>query len=119
MLVKSSIALLFVLLVHTANSAEKITVAFGEILAPWIIVDSNQGIIVDIIEAAMTPLGYEIDHLYLPYARRTKAYQVGHVDVVSDMNLNTITKYDLQGYFSDIAYSYETLPLAYIKIIIN
>ncbi|WP_339724202.1 transporter substrate-binding domain-containing protein [uncultured Paraglaciecola sp.] len=113
--VKLTFVVCFFLLVNTAISGEKITVAFGEVLAPWVIVDTNQGIIVDLFEAAMAPLGYEVDHYYLPYARRTKAYQVGDVDVVSDMNLNSIEQYDLQGYFSDIAYSYENFAFSLHK----
>jgi polar amino acid transport system substrate-binding protein len=114
-LVKLFIAVPFLLMVNTANSAKKITVVFGELLAPWVLVDTDQGIIVDLFEAAMTPLGYEIEHIYLPYARRTKAYQVDDVDVVSDMNLNTINQYDLQGYLSDIAYSYENFAFSLHK----
>ncbi|MFT6988376.1 MAG: hypothetical protein ACJASL_000338 [Paraglaciecola sp.] len=78
--------------------------------------DTNQVIIVDLFEAAMTPLGYEIEHLYLPYARRFKAYETGGVDVVSDMNLNTINQYGLKGFFSDIAYSYEIFNALRISI---
>jgi polar amino acid transport system substrate-binding protein len=77
--------------------------------------DTNQGIIVDLFEAAMTPLGYETEHLYLPYARRFKAYETGGVDVVSDMNLNTINQYGLKGFFSDIAYSYENFAFSLHK----
>lgn len=114
-LVKSSLAMSFLLLANAVNSGEKITIAFGEVLAPWVLVDANQGIIVDLFAAAMTPLGYEVEPLYVPYARRTKAYQIGNIDVVSDMNLNTIKQYDLQGFFSDIAYSYENFAFSLHK----
>ncbi|MEP1446653.1 MAG: transporter substrate-binding domain-containing protein [Paraglaciecola sp.] len=104
---------------NAANSAEKnaqkITVAFGEVLAPWVIVDTNQGIIVDLLKAALVPLGYEIEPLYLPYARRSKAYQTGDVDIVSDMNINIIEQYNLPGYLSDIAYSYENFAFSLRK----
>tara|TARA_R110000737_G_scaffold22022_2_gene40632 strand:- start:13946 stop:14761 length:816 start_codon:yes stop_codon:yes gene_type:complete len=97
------------------NASEKITVAFGEKLAPWVLSDTNQGIIVDIISAAMTPLGYEIEHLYLPYARRTRTFKEGGVDVVSDVNLNTINGHNLKGFFSDTAYSYENYAFSLHK----
>ena len=97
---------------HSANAGEKITVAFGEKLAPWVLAETNQGIIVDIFEAAMTPLGYEIEHLYLPYARRTHIYKAGKIDVVSDVNLNTIAGHALKGFFSDTAYSYENFAFS-------
>jgi polar amino acid transport system substrate-binding protein len=114
-LVKSSLSVALLLLANATHSAEKITVAFGEVLAPWVLADTNQGIIVDLFQAAMTPLGYEVEHLYLPYARRTKSYLDGDVDVVSDMNLKTINQYNLQGYFSDIAYSYENFAYSLHK----
>ena len=102
---RSCLAVLFLFVVKGATAAEKITVVFGETWAPWVVASTHQGIIVDMFEAAMTPLGYEIVHVYLPYARRSKAYKSEGVDVVSDMNLNTINKYNLPGFFSDIAYT--------------
>lgn len=123
MQMKVTITVLFFLVFNSAysvenkaeKSTEKITVAFGEVLAPWVIVDSNQGIIIDLLVAAMAPLGYQIEPLYLPYARRSKAYQTGDVDVVSDMNINIIEQYNLPGYLSDIAYSYENFAFSLRK----
>ena len=114
-LARALITLPFLLFNGVANSAEKITVAFGKMLAPWVLTDTDKGIIIDIFEAAMTPLGYEVEHLYLPYARRTLAYQTRGVDVVSDMNLNTINKYELAGFFLILLIHMKTLLLAYIK----
>ena len=51
----------------------------------------------------------------MPYARRTNAYKAGNVDVVSDMNLNTINQHNLNGYFSDTAYSYENFAFSLQK----
>jgi len=104
--------LLLLAFAKMANAGEKITVAFGEKLAPWVLSDNDEGIIIDIIEATMMPLGYEIEHLYLPYARRTKYYKAGGIDVVSDVNLNTIRGHSLKGYFSDTAYSYENFAFS-------
>jgi len=114
-LIKACVAILFLLVINVANSAKKVTVAFGEVLAPWLLVDTNRGIIVDLLEATMSLLDYEIEHLYLPYARRSKAYKAGGIDVVSDMNLNTINQYNLPGFFSDIAYSYENFAFSLHK----
>jgi polar amino acid transport system substrate-binding protein len=114
-IIKTFVAVLFLFVFKGGHTAEKITVAFGEVLAPWILVDTNQGIIVDLIEAAMTPLGYEIEHLYLPYGRRTKAFRTGDIDIVSDMNMKTIHQYKLKGFFSDIAYSYENFAYSLHK----
>jgi polar amino acid transport system substrate-binding protein len=114
-IISSSIALLFLLVVKVGHTAEKITVVFGKVQAPWVLADTNQGIIVDLLEAAMSPLGYELEHLYLPYARRTIAFQTGDFDIVSDMNLKTINEYKLKGFLSDIAYSYENFAFSLHK----
>ncbi|GEM_PF-489182 len=89
------------------NAEETIKVAFGNALAPWVMPDKHEGIVVEIIEAALTPLDYKIEKVYLPYARRLKSYQLGLVDVVSDINTSTIQNEHLTGFFSDISYAYE------------
>jgi polar amino acid transport system substrate-binding protein len=109
------LAILFLVTVHNAKATQKITVAFGEVMAPWVFTETDRGIVVDILHAAMTPLGYEIDFVYLPYARRIKAYQSGSIDAVSDMNTKTIDEYGLRGFFSDIAYSYENYAFSLNK----
>lgn len=90
----------------SAQANEKIKVAFGNALAPWVMHAKNEGIIIDIIEATMKPLGYEVQKVYLPYARRIKSYRQGLVDVVSDINSNTLKHDHLQGFLSDTAYTY-------------
>lgn len=114
-IVRSCIALLFFLFISVSNANEKLTIAFGGSLAPWVLPETNEGIIIDILKATMTPLGIEIEPLYLPYARRINAYQTGQVEVVSDMNLNTISQHNLQGFFSDTAYSYENFAFSLHK----
>ena len=90
-----------------AGSAEHIKVAFGNALAPWIMPETNSGIILDIIRESLEPVGYTIEPIYYPYARRVKSFKQGLVDATSDMNLNTITNENLEGFFSDNAYTYE------------
>lgn len=99
----------------SAQAAKKITVAFGEVLAPWVLADTNRGIIIDLFDTAMSPLGYEVVPVYSPYARRSKVYQSGSIDVVSDMNLNTVNQHELQGFLSDVAYSYENFAFSLHK----
>lgn len=99
---------IWILLVLSHNcSAEKLTVAFGSTLAPWVMPDSNNGILIDLITEALEPLGYEIEAFYFPYSRRIKAYQTKMVDVVFDINLNNINNSKLKGHFSEIIYAYE------------
>jgi|TARA_R110000765_G_scaffold160293_1_gene264456 polar amino acid transport system substrate-binding protein len=109
------VVMLLSLLFNAANAAEKLTVVFGGKLAPWVLSDTNEGIIIDLLKATMKPLGYEIQPLYLPYARRINAYKTDEVDVVSDMNLNTINEHGLKGYLSDTAYAYENFAFSLHK----
>jgi polar amino acid transport system substrate-binding protein len=113
--VSLSVLMLFSILFSMTSAAEKLTVVFGEKLAPWVLADTDEGIIIDILKATLTPLGYEIQPLYMPYARRTHAYKYGNVDAVSDMNLNTINQHNLKGYFSDNAYAYENFAFSLHK----
>lgn len=94
---------------------ETLKVAFGDRLAPWVIPEKSSGIILDIISEAMEPLGYRIKAEYLPYARRLKSYHLGLVDVVSDINPNTIENERLQGFFSGDVYTYENYAFSLNK----
>jgi polar amino acid transport system substrate-binding protein len=95
-----------------AWSLDKLKVAFGDALAPWVMPDTNNGIILDLISEALEPLGYTIEPIYYPYARRIKSYKLGLVDVACDMNLNTIKNENLSGFFSDEAYTYENFAFS-------
>jgi polar amino acid transport system substrate-binding protein len=114
-LVKFLLSFWLLLLTSVTYAGEKLTVAFGEVMAPWVMANTDEGIIIEILRGAMGPLGYDIEAVYMPYARRSKAYKSGGIDVVSDMNLNTITEYQLVGYFSDIAYNYENYAFSLAK----
>lgn len=104
------------LLIISLNcSAEKLVIAFGTTLAPWVMADTNSGILVDLISEAMEPLGYSIEPYYFPYARRIKSYQAGLVDVVFDINENNIRNSNLTGYFSGIIYAYENYAYSLSK----
>lgn len=96
----------------SAWSLEKITVAFGDALAPWVMPDTHNGIILDILTEALEPAGYEIEPIYYPYLRRITEYKNGFVDVACDMNANTIKDKNLEGFLSDDAYAYENFAFS-------
>lgn len=75
--------------------------------APWVIADSNSGILIDLISEALTPLGYTIEISYLPYARRIESFQNQTVDAISDINQINIEHDKLGGYYSGEIYAYE------------
>ncbi|MGB1197595.1 MAG: substrate-binding periplasmic protein [Thalassotalea sp.] len=97
---------LLLLLPIKGFSQEKLTIAFGNALAPWVIPQSDSGIVVELISAALEPVGYKIVPLYFPYSRRINSYRQGLVDVASDMNSNTMSAEDLEGFLSEPVYQY-------------
>jgi polar amino acid transport system substrate-binding protein len=84
-------------------------------LAPWVFPQQHNGIIVDIVTEALTPLGYKIENSYVPYARRIYSYRSGNVDVSSDMNIGTIEHENLEGYLSNNAYTYQNYAFSLEK----
>lgn len=95
------------LLAFSSQSKEKISIAFGDALAPWVIPTSNNGILIDIVKEALEPLGYELTFEYYPYLRRINSFRGDLVDVVCDMNPKTQESEKLIGYFSGEVYAYE------------
>jgi len=115
MLLKVTFTVVILLVVSSSCAAEKLTVAFGSTLAPWVMPESNDGILIDLISEAMEPLGYEIEKVYYPYARRIKSYQSNKVDVVCDINQNNINNSNLKGHFSGIVYAYKNYAFSLKK----
>jgi len=101
--------------VSATTTQQKLVVGFGEKLPPFVFPQSNSGLTVDIITAALTPLGYKIEALYYPYTRRAKDYKKDKIDVVADINLNTANGNLLKGYLSSESYVYENVAVALSK----
>jgi polar amino acid transport system substrate-binding protein len=95
------------LVAFSIQSKEKITIAFGDALAPWVIPDNNSGILIDIVKEALEPIGYELRFEYFPYLRRINSFRTNKIDVVSDMNQKTFESEKLNGHFSGEVYAYE------------
>ena len=107
MFIKALKIYLLLLVFSVTAHAEKISVAFGNTLAPWVMADSHTGILIDIVKQALEPLGYQIEPVYYPYARRIQSYQQGQVHAVCDINLANIKYLNLRGHFSGEIYKYE------------
>jgi polar amino acid transport system substrate-binding protein len=112
MFLKTLITVLSLSAASAAWSIEKITVAFGDALAPWVMPATNSGILIDIITEALEPSGYEIVPIYYPYLRRVTEYRNGFVDVACDINANTMKDQNLAGFLSDDAYAYENFAFS-------
>lgn len=107
--------LLLVFPFQKAFSQQKITVALGNTLPPWVMAEDNTGIIPDLLRATLGVHGYQIQFVYVPYARRIHLYNEKLVDVVSDINEKVIDTHQMSGYFSDIAYNYENFAFSLTK----
>jgi len=108
----TTLVFFFIIWTNTALSQEVLKVAFGNALAPWVMPESDDGILLDLVSETLAPAGYKISSVYYPYARRILAYRQGLVDVVSDVNPEVIEREGLDGFFSDITYSYTNYAFA-------
>ena len=110
------ITLLFLALpLQKAYSQQKITVGLGNTLPPCVMAEDNTGIIPDLLRATLGAQGYQLQFVYVPYARRILLYNENLVDVVSDINNKVIEANQMNGYFSDIAYNYENFAFSLAK----
>lgn len=97
------------------SNAQKITMACGDTLAPWVMAETNNGILIDIVTQALEPLGYQVEILNYPYARRMQTFKLKQVDVVCDINPTNMRLARLNGHFSGIIYQYENYFYALSK----
>jgi polar amino acid transport system substrate-binding protein len=85
---------------------ETVRVAFGDKLAPWVLMKENKGIIYDILVECLVSENISIEPKYYPYSRRIIAYNKKYVDAVIDINPRLVKEHKLIGNISDVAYSY-------------
>ncbi len=104
--------LFFTIIPKLCFANETLNISFGDALPPWVIPETNNGIIIDIIKETLELDGYRIKLIYLPYARRLIAYKSGDVDAVSDVNAKIISDAKIEGYLSVIAYAYENIGVS-------
>ncbi len=96
-------------------AGQPIKIAFGDALPPWVIPETDSGILIDLIKETLEPAGYETENVYVPYARRLIAYKKGQVDAVCDINPKIMADSKLEGYLSVIAYAYENIGVTLKK----
>lgn len=109
--------LLSVLPIYGDFSHKTIRFSLGNGIQPWVLPETNSGIIIDIIKETLEPAGYKIIYLYVPYARRLRLYKLGRADAVMDVNARILKDYGapLKGYISDIAYAYKNIAVSLKK----
>jgi len=100
-------SIIFLILTMNILGNEKIIkVAFGDTLPPYVLKDSNSGIIVDLIKKALEKEGYKIKCYYFPSSRRVLEFEKNKVDVICDMNKNNFIS---GNYLSNMIYEYENI----------
>lgn len=114
MKVMNTLFFLVTLIVLAKNvlAEERLKVAFGNALAPWVMPSTNNGILLDIIKESLEPANYEIEPVYYPYGRRIRSYRAGLVDVATDINPYIMDEEGLHGFFSVIAYTYNNFAIS-------
>ncbi|WP_223293021.1 MULTISPECIES: substrate-binding periplasmic protein [Shewanella] len=92
-LVKALMALL--LLLSLSTNAETLTIASSE-GPPHTINDIHHGIDLDIVEAVLMRLGYDVDYQFMGLKRAQHELKMGHVDVTAP----TFMQSDIEGSFT-------------------
>lgn len=94
------------------TQAEKIKIAIGDDLPPWIFSNGQSGILIDLISDCLSPSNYELEFITYPYARRLTAYKKNDVEAVIDINTKIITSEQLVGYFTGNLYAYQNFAFS-------
>lgn len=107
------LVLILVFTVNVSGAEQTLTVAFGDALPPYVIPETDEGILLDFLRETLEPEGFVIEPRYYPYARRLLMYSGGKVDAVCDVKLNMLE--NLEGYLSTLAYAYENIGVSLQK----
>ncbi|HJV06977.1 MAG TPA: transporter substrate-binding domain-containing protein [Chromobacteriaceae bacterium] len=81
-----------------------ITIAFGESMPPYVIQESNSGLEMDIVRAALKAQGYDLTPVYYSQARLRLGLRSSRVDGIATVN-------DVPGNLSDIYIRYEDVAI--------
>lgn len=98
-----------------AGQSKVLRVAVGDAQPPWVFLETDKGIVLDILKETLGPQGYDIQPVRVPLGRRHLLFEQGEVDVVIDINPNLIREMKLRGYPSVVAYSYDNVFIALHK----
>ncbi|WP_157826787.1 substrate-binding periplasmic protein [Colwellia sp. 12G3] len=94
------------------SQAEKIKIAIGDDLAPWIFGNGQSGILIDLVRDCLKPANSTLEFIAYPYGRRLMAYKKMDVDAVIDINTKTISSEQLVGFFTGNLYAYENFAFS-------
>jgi len=107
----------FLLEVFNNAYAQKIKVAIGLSLPPYVIKENNTGMELDIVRKSLKVMGYEIKTRYVVLKNVPLIYRTNKVDCAMTVNENL----DVNGFFSDevIIYQNYAITLAESPLIIK
>ncbi|BEV73071.1 MULTISPECIES: ABC transporter substrate-binding protein [unclassified Paludibacterium] len=91
-----------------AGAGTAIRVAFGESLEPYVMVDSNNGIEVDIIRAAFAARGIAVTPQYLSQPRLPSALEQSEIEAVATLGRQS----GVHAFFSNTYVAYEDVAIA-------
>ncbi len=104
---KVLIAIIFAVLEYQSVGAEELNMSFGDTLPPWVIENGQRGLLIDLVDACLTPSGHVVNVELVPYARRILEYKNGRVNAVTDITPELIVEQALTGYYTGTLYAYE------------
>lgn len=107
---KVTLLLLFLFLLCSSDSvyAKELKMAVGLALPPYFIQETDSGMELDIIRAALKAKGYSVTPVYLPFSRVTKHMADGKVDCASTIN----EKSGVKAFYSDSHIFYQNFAVS-------
>lgn len=105
-------ALLFLVqeqaLAKEAPTSSVIRVAVSFSIPPWVIQDSDSGIELEILRAAVDGKGYTIKPVYVPFERAFSMFNEGQVDALINARPNSVEG----GFYSDIVVYFHNVAIS-------
>ncbi|MCC1497825.1 ABC transporter substrate-binding protein [Alcanivorax sp. 1008] len=78
------------LLLSSAGHARELLIATSSSIPPYVITDQHRGIVVEIIQQALEPSGYQVEFVYAPNRRVQRMIEERQVDGVYNLAANTL-----------------------------
>lgn len=93
--------------------ADQVLVGIGFSIPPYVIMDSDSGVEVDIIREAFRVMGYDAQFVYLPNLRLPVAFADNSVDcIVSNAAYDLAADSEVPAYYSDITISFQNYAVS-------
>lgn len=107
--------LLSSLLLSSLGHARELLIATSSSIPPYVITDQHRGIVVEIIQQALQPSGYQVEFIYAPNRRVQHMIEEKQVDGVYNLAANTLPKV----HYSNRIIDYQNVAISLKKSLLS